>query len=155
MSWDWNCVLSSLVDTWNFTITDEKRYVPIVTLSIKDNVKLSKLLGEGFKTSVYFNKYKIIPNKTYNENHYIRESLDASYQGIKRLFVLAYRDCGDHNRVTSDSHRRYFLLRIKIATLKLMKEIFMINQLMTYLSNMMKSEKYQQNKMMIARLVVY
>ena len=38
--------------------------------------------------------------------------LDASYQGIKRLFVLAY-DGGD-NRVTVDSHRRYFLPRIKI-----------------------------------------
>ena len=39
--------------------------------------------------------------------------LDASYQGIKRLFVLAYNN-DDANRITADSHRRYFLLRIKI-----------------------------------------
>ena len=39
--------------------------------------------------------------------------LDASYQGIKRLFVLAYSN-DDANRITADSHRRYFLLRIKI-----------------------------------------
>ena len=29
--------------------------------------------------------------------------LDASYQGVKRLFVLAYNN-GDANRVTVDSH---------------------------------------------------
>ena len=40
--------------------------------------------------------------------------LDASYQGVKRLFHLAYRDCGDANRVTAVSHRRYFLPRVKV-----------------------------------------
>ena len=40
--------------------------------------------------------------------------LDASYQGVKRLFVLAYRDCDGANRVTADSHRRYFLPQVKI-----------------------------------------
>ena len=74
----------------------------------------SKLLSEGFKRPVYQNKYKKIPNKTYNEHDYIRELLDASYQGVKRLFVLAYRDCGGANRVTADSQRRYFLPRVKI-----------------------------------------
>ena len=59
------------------------------------------------------NKYKVIPNKIYNTNDYIRELLDASYQGVKRLFVLAYDNTGD-NPVTADSHRRYFLPRIKI-----------------------------------------
>ena len=40
--------------------------------------------------------------------------LDASYQGVKRLFVLAYRDRGGANRVTTDSYRRYFLPKVKI-----------------------------------------
>ena len=40
--------------------------------------------------------------------------LDASYQGVKRLFVLAYRDCDGANRVTADSHRSYFLPQVKI-----------------------------------------
>ena len=35
-----------------FPITDTKLYVPIVTLSVEGNVKLSKLLGEGFKKSI-------------------------------------------------------------------------------------------------------
>ena len=97
-----------------FTIADAKLYFPIVTLSTKDNAKLSKLLSEGFKRPVYWNKYKVDPNKTYDENNYIRELLDASYKGVKRLFVLAYRDRGGTNIVTADSHRRYFLPRVKI-----------------------------------------
>ena len=40
--------------------------------------------------------------------------LDASYQEVNRLFFLTYRDCGGANRVTADSHRRYFLPRVKI-----------------------------------------
>ena len=95
LSWDPNCVLSSLVGVSTYAkYTDAKLYVPIVTLSIEDDAKLSKLLSKGFKRSVYQNKYKIIPNKTYDKNHYIRELLNASYQGVKRLFVLTYRDRG-------------------------------------------------------------
>ena len=105
-------MLCNLVGASTFTITDAKLYVPVVTLSTKDNVKLSKLLSERFKRPVYWNKYNIIPNKTYDENDYIRELIDASYQGVKRLFALAYIYRSDV--VTADSHRRYFLPRVKI-----------------------------------------
>ena len=114
LSWDPNCVLSNLVQASTFPIIDAKLNVPIVTLQIADNAKLSKLLSEKFKRPVHWNKYKIISNKTYNDNDYIRELLDASYQGVKRLFVLAYRDRGGANTITPDSHRRYFLPRVKI-----------------------------------------
>ena len=40
--------------------------------------------------------------------------LDAGYQGVKKLFVRLYRDCGGANRVTADSHRKCFLPRVKI-----------------------------------------
>ena len=133
LSWDINCVLSNLHEASNFTITDTKIYVPIVTLSIEDNKKLSKLLSEGFKRPVYLNKYKIIPNKTYNENDYIRELLDASYLGVKRLFVLAYRDRGGANSVTADFHIRHFLPRVKIENcyIEIDGRNFLISQLMT------------------------
>ena len=88
LKWYERCLLT-VANTATFKITDAKLYVPIVTLKTEDNTKLSKLLSEGFKRSVYWNKYKVIPNKTYNRNNYIRELLDASYQGVKRLFVLA------------------------------------------------------------------
>ena len=77
LPWDPNCVMSNLVGA--STITDAKLYVPVVTLSIEDNTKLLKLLSEGIKRPVCWNKYKIIPNKTHNENDYIRELLDVSY----------------------------------------------------------------------------
>ena len=41
-----------------FKITSTKLYVPIVTLSTKVNVNLTKQLNEGFKRSVYWNEYK-------------------------------------------------------------------------------------------------
>ena len=103
-----HCVPSNLVGNLTFTITDAKLYVPVLTLSTEGNVKLSKLLTEGFKRPIYWNKYKMIPNKTYNENNNNRELLDSSYQGVERLFVLAYRDQGAANRVMADSHRRFF-----------------------------------------------
>ena len=56
-----------------FAIIDTKPYVPIVTLSAEDNVKLSKLLDEGFKKPIYWNQYKVIPDKTYVSNEYIRK----------------------------------------------------------------------------------
>ena len=41
-----------------FKITVTKFYVPVVTLSTKDNVNLTKQLNQGFKISVYWNGYK-------------------------------------------------------------------------------------------------
>ena len=114
LSCDPNFVLSSLVGDSTFTITNAKLHVPVVTVSIEDNAKLSKLLSEGFKRSVYWNKYKIIPNKTYDETDYIRELLDVSYQGFKRLFVLAYDNTTGNNQVSVDSFKKYFLPRVKI-----------------------------------------
>ena len=40
--------MSAIADT-AFKITNTKLYVPVVTLSSKSNVKLVKLLEEGFK----------------------------------------------------------------------------------------------------------
>ena len=41
-----------------FVITNTKLYVPVVTLSTKDNQKLSKLLNKGFDRTVYQNEHK-------------------------------------------------------------------------------------------------
>ena len=51
-------MLSNLGRALTFTIADAKLYVPIVTLSTKDNAKLSKLLSEGFKRPVYWKNIK-------------------------------------------------------------------------------------------------
>ena len=82
-------------------------------------MKLLKLLDEGFKRPVYWNKYKVIDNKRIdiaanNDEKYIGELLDSSYQGVKRLFVLAYNNKEGDNKISIDSFKKYFLPRIKI-----------------------------------------
>ena len=39
-----------------FTIKETKLYAPVLTLSTKDNQKLTKLLSKGFERSVYWNE---------------------------------------------------------------------------------------------------
>ena len=102
--------MSSAGTAATFAMTDIKLYVPVVTLKTENNAKLSKLLSEGFKRSIYWNKYKII-FKNYNDE-YIRERLDASFQGVNKLFVLPYAS-GD-NITNENSYRKYFLPRLKI-----------------------------------------
>ena len=55
LNWTKNCVMSSIVGATTFQITSSKLYVPIVTLSTKDNVNLTKQLN---KRPVYWNEYK-------------------------------------------------------------------------------------------------
>ena len=62
LKWYERCLLT-VANTATFKKTDVKLYVPIVTLSIQDNSTLSKLLNEGFKRSIYWNEYKVTPNK--------------------------------------------------------------------------------------------
>ena len=85
------CLLT-VANTGTFKVTDAKLYVPIVTLSIEDNSKLSKLLNEGFKKPIYWNEYKVTPNKivetaAINKEKYIRELPDSSCQGVD-LFLF-------------------------------------------------------------------
>ena len=78
LKWIENCVLTIATidadasatgaDSATFEITDAKLYDSIVTLSAENNAKLSKILSEGFKKSVYWNKYKVIDNIVVNTN---------------------------------------------------------------------------------------
>ena len=98
--------------------------------------------------------------------------LDSSYQGVKRLFVLAY-DNTKGNKVSVDSSEKFMLmqkviikfllillkniffqgLKLKTTILKLMEDIFMISQLMTRLSNTVKL-KNRQDKVITTQHVV-
>ena len=64
-----------------FTIKNANLYFPAVTLSAKDNQKLSKLLSKGFERSSYWNEYKTkSENKnTANEYRYFLELTDCLY----------------------------------------------------------------------------
>ena len=119
LKWYKTCLLTTAT-TATFEITDAKLYVPIVpTLTLEDNLKLSKLLNEGFKRPIYWNKYKVTSNRVVeitanNDTKYIGELLDSSCQGVNRLFLLAYDNTEGNNQVSVDSYKKYFLPRIKI-----------------------------------------
>ena len=103
LNWSNNCVMYG-ADTYaggdnannreaTFQITSTKLYVPVVTLSTKYNINLKKQLNEGFKRSVYWNEYKLkIETQTADNNNVTRFQLDASFQGVNRLFVLAFNN---------------------------------------------------------------
>ena len=129
LKWIENCVLTSAAidanandtgaDSATFTITDAKYYVPLVTLSAENSAKLSKLLSDGFERPIYCNEYKVIDNKVVetaaiNGENYIRKLLDSSRQVVKRLFVLAYNNKEDDDKVSVDSFKKHFLPRFKI-----------------------------------------
>ena len=70
-----------------FLLTKIQNYVPVITLSGKDNQQLLKRLSEGFERSVYQNKYK---TKTENKNktQQYRYFLESNFVGDNQLFVL-------------------------------------------------------------------
>ena len=98
------CVLSvACVDNINnihfdniiFTIKNTKWYVPVVTLSARENQKLSRLLSKGFERSVYWNKYKA-KNENKNTTNIFRYYHESNFVGVNRLFVLVYTKEGDN-----------------------------------------------------------
>ena len=107
LNWSKNCVISDINDGATFKITNAILLVPIVTLSTENNVKLTKQLNEVFKRSVNWNEYKAKMDSRNLDNTYrLRVFLDSSFQGVKRLFVLAfdYTDNGD-KKVERNNHR--------------------------------------------------
>ena len=83
--------MSNFAGNTEFKITNTKLYLHVVTLSTKDNVKFTKQLNEGFKRSAYWNQHKTqMKSRNLNNINPLRIILDASFQGVKRIFALAY-----------------------------------------------------------------
>ena len=70
-----------------FAITETKPYVPVVTLSAQDNLKLLQQLKTGFKRTINWNKYKSEP-KIQAWNRYLNSLIDPSFQEVNWLLVL-------------------------------------------------------------------
>ena len=98
LTWHKDCMISSVNaaagQVISFMITNTKLYVPIVTLSTKDNNNLTKQLNDGFKRSIYWNQYvsKPFTEQAANKTGITRFPPDAAFQGVNRLFVLAFDD---------------------------------------------------------------
>ena len=135
LTWHKDCMISSANaaagQVVSFMITNTKLYVPVVTLSTKDNTSLAKQLNEGFKRTIYWNQYvsKPFPETPHKKTGITRFALDAAFQGVNRLLVLAFDDTAADevadapaprnlaaNQVIRNSHRKYFVPRVDITS---------------------------------------
>ena len=96
-----------------FIINDAKLYVPVVTLSKEDNKYLIEQQNKGFQRSIYWNEYKTKEiNEDADANVFKYINLDPSFQGVNRLFVMAYN--GVDSQPTRNGQRKYYLPRISL-----------------------------------------
>ena len=110
LTWKKECVLSTDAGDAVFIINDTKMYVPVVTLPKEDNKDFIEQKNKGFQRSIHWNEYKtkgIAENADANNFNYI--SLDLSFQGVNRLFVMAYNSAND--QPTRNGQQKYYLPR--------------------------------------------
>ena len=107
LKWDKNCVITTLEQRdigggnrdnaptgATLAINDCKLYVPAVTLSKDDEIKLLTNLKSGFKREIIWNKYR--PQMTTEAiNNNLNILIDTTFTNVNRLFVLAYQNADD------------------------------------------------------------
>ena len=84
-----------------FQINNAKLYVPVVTLSINNNIKFLENRKEGFKRKISWNKYRS-KITTQPKNNYLDDLIHLIFRNINKLFVLLFKNDDD------DPTRYYF-----------------------------------------------
>ena len=87
---DYNAPIDSKIDNpenATFEITDTKLYVPVVTLSTKDDNNFLEQLKSGFKRTIKWNKYRSEMTNQTKTNH-LNYLSDSTFTKVNRLFVL-------------------------------------------------------------------
>ena len=97
-----------------FEITETRLYVPVVTLSTQDNAKLIPQLKLGFKRTINWNKFLWKP-KLLVQKPNLKHLVEPSFQGVNRLFVLAFG-----NDAQRTSNKRYYLRNVEIKDYNVM-----------------------------------
>ena len=121
LKWDENCIITSQLIRINLdggntaaptgatlAINDCKLYVPIVTLSKDDEIKLLTNLKSGFTREIEWNKYRSqVSTEAINNN--LNILIDPTFTNVNRLFVLAYQTADDRQ-----SFSQFYLPRVMI-----------------------------------------
>ena len=97
-----------------FKITDTNLYVPVVTLSTKDDEELLQQLGFGFERVINWNKYLSRP-ELLAQNPNLNYLIDTSFQGVNRPFVLAFE-----NDAQREVRPGYYLPNVEIKNYNVM-----------------------------------
>ena len=91
-----------------FKITDTKLYVPVVTLSTKDDNNFLEQLKSGFKRTIKWNKYRSeMTNQT--KTNYLNYLIDPTFTKVNRLFVLSFENEEDRT-----SFSKYYVPKVEI-----------------------------------------
>ena len=109
LRWNKNCVITRLEEVQidagppavnapptgaTLDINDCKLYIPVVTLSKDDEIKLLSNLKSGFTREIIWNKYRSqMTTEAINNN--LNILIDPTFTNVNRLFVLAYQDADD------------------------------------------------------------
>ena len=121
LKWDKNCIITTQqigrdLDGGNtaapmgatLAINNCKVYVPIVTLSKDDEIKLLTNLKSGFTREIEWNKYRSqVSTEAINNN--VNILIDPTFTNVNRLFVLAYQTADDRK-----SFSQFYLPRVMI-----------------------------------------
>ena len=110
LTWKKERVLSTDAGDAVFIINDTKMYVPVVTLSKEDNKDFIEQQNKGFQRSIYWNEYKTKEiNEDAGANVFKYIKLDPSFQGVNRLFLMAYNRA--NGQPTRNGQQKYYLPR--------------------------------------------
>ena len=124
LKWNKNCVITSLenriINTGppvirgnvptgaTLDLTDCKLYIPVVTLSKDDEIKLLTNLKSVFTREIKWNKYRS-QMSTEEINNNLNILIDPTFTNVNRLFVLAYQ-----NAANRQSFPQFYLPRVMI-----------------------------------------
>ena len=107
LKWNKNCVVTSQQIGVNLygantsaptnatvAINDCKLYMPVISLSKDDEIKLLTNLKSGFTREIEWNKYRSqMTTEAVNNN--LNILVDPTFTNVNRLFVLAYQNADD------------------------------------------------------------
>ena len=127
LTWSKNCVLADMtvdVDAdpaivapsgVTFKIKDKKLYIPVVTLSKENDIKLLEQLKTGFKRTIKWNKYRS-QMSIQNNNNNLNYLIDPTFTNVNRLFVLSFERIEENNvkKDYRDFYSHYYVPKVQM-----------------------------------------
>ena len=103
-----------------FQITDTELYVPVVTLSKENDIKLLDQLKSVFKITIKWNKYRsqmtIQP-----QNNNLNYLIDPTFTNVNKLFVLSF--LRNNNTDSRYSFWNYYVPKVRISDFNVLNDV--------------------------------
>ena len=103
-----------------FQTTDTELYVPVVTLSKENDIKLLDQLKSVFKITIKWNKYRsqmtIQP-----QNNNLNYLIDPTFTNVNKLFVLSF--LRNNNTDSRYSFWNYYVPKVRISDFNVLNDV--------------------------------